>query len=207
MTTKMSLHRVLAELKTLDNRIYDANDDVIATCVLVNGKIKGSTKSVDTFKTDAKANYQSVNDLIDRRYQLKKALTKANAETIVRIAGKEMTIADAIDYKKVIEYKARLLAQLRSNFSSTNSTYNREIELVESKLEDTIKSATSKNEKPDPTLVTTLTESYRKSHPVEVIDPLNISKVIKELSDEVDTFRTEVDAVLSEANATTFVEV
>ena len=207
MTTKMTLHRVLSELKTINKRIDDAMEDFTTTGVLVNGKIKNSSKSVEQFKADAKSGYQSISDLIERRYLLKKALTKANAETIVKIAGKEMTIADAIDYKKVIDYKDALLRRLRSNYLNTNNVYNREIETVECKLEETIKSATSKNEKPDAALVATLTESYRKSHPVEVIDPLNISKVIKELADEVDTFRTEVDAVLSEANATTFVEV
>lgn len=203
----MSLHRVLAELKTLDNRIERATNDLVATGVLVNGKIKGSTKNQEQFVEDAKADYQSVTDLINRRYELKKALTKANAETVVVIAGKEMTIADAIDYKKVIDYKAGLLSTLRSNNANTTSLFNRENEVIENKIEETIKSATSKNEKPEASLVSTITDSYRKSHPIEVIDPLKISKLIKELDDEVNAFRTDVDAVLSEANATTMVEV
>lgn len=207
MEAKLSLHRVLSELKMLDRRITDAIGDVNPQAVMVGNKLKNISLSVEEFETQAKSSLQKVRDLIDRRYKLKCALIKANAETKVTISGKEMTIADAIDYKTVIEYKEQLLRHLRNKFTNVTNMYNSEVEKMETKLDETVKAATNKSDKPDKDLIAALTESYRKANDVKVIDPTHLSEIITTLSKEVDDFKAEVDAVLAEANATTFVEV
>ena len=40
-----------------------------------------------------------------------------------------------------------------------------------------------------------------------MLDPLNLEKKIKTLQNSLDEFNEEVDAVLSESNATTFIEI
>jgi len=42
---------------------------------------------------------------------------------------------------------------------------------------------------------------------VELVDPLDLVKMAKELSDEIDSFETNVDWVLSEANGKTMITV
>ena len=118
-----------------------------------------------------------------------------------------MSIADAIDSKSVIEYKELLLRHLRKKYTEVTARYQNEVDKMESKLEETIKAATNKAEKPDKDIITTLTDSFRKSYSVEMIDPIHLADVINTLSTEIDEFKSEVDAVLAEANATTFVEV
>lgn len=46
-----------------------------------------------------------------------------------------------------------------------------------------------------------------KRNEFEIIDPLNVKQQIEKLSNRIEEFESEVDAVLSESNATTFIEV
>ena len=48
-------------------------------------------------------------DLISRRNKIKSAIIMSNAKTVVEVAGKQMTVAEAIDKKSSIEYEKELL--------------------------------------------------------------------------------------------------
>ena len=92
----MSLHRALSELKTLDKRIHKQIDDSKFVGVKHKNKKVNLFQDEKEFIREAKADYQSIIDLITRKQKIKKAIVEANANTKVTVAGKEMTIADAI---------------------------------------------------------------------------------------------------------------
>jgi len=46
-----------------------------------------------------------------------------------------------------------------------------------------------------------------ETNKVEIVDPLDLHKMAKELGDEIDAFETNVDWVLSEANGKTLITV
>ena len=50
-------------------------------------------------------------------------------------------------------------------------------------------------------------KAYRNSNSWEVIDPVDLKSLIDKLEKEITIFENEVDVVLSESNATTFIEV
>lgn len=46
-----------------------------------------------------------------------------------------------------------------------------------------------------------------KRNEYELLDPLNVKNVIETMEDCINEFESEVDAVLSESNATTIIEI
>ena len=96
-TEKMTVHKALCELKTLDSRIQKCmqqNPFVFAN-KHANSKVAGV--SVGDYCKEVQASYQSANDLIARRDAIKRAVTLSNATVKVTIGGKEYTVAEAIE--------------------------------------------------------------------------------------------------------------
>ena len=52
-----------------------------------------------------------------------------------------------------------------------------------------------------------LRKTYIENNTYDLIDPLNVTKLIEDLSNEVDNFNIEVDAALSVSNAVTVIEI
>ena len=100
MTTEtMSIHQALVELKTLDKRIESAiqEGDWVVANKHSNGKISGI--DLKDFVENVKSRHQKVTSLIARTEAIKRAVVNSNAVTKVTIAGKEYTVAEAIDMK------------------------------------------------------------------------------------------------------------
>ena len=207
MTQKMTLHRVLSELKTLDKRINNgvAKLDVIG---IKKGDKFLKPVSEDEFTSNAKADVESLEALIQRRYDLKRALILANATHTVIVNGMAMTIAEAIDYKAVISYKELEYKRLNRLYQEYLAKFENESRTNEEKLNNLILSATGKDSsKADASTVVALTKSYNETNAIKAVDPINLKQKLETLRNEIDGFMTEVDAVLSEANATVTVEV
>ena len=100
MTTEtMNIHQALVELKTLNKRIESAirEGEWVVANKHSNGKIGGI--DLKDFVEEVKSRYQKVTDLIARAEAIKRAVVNSNAITKVTIAGKEYTVAEAIDMK------------------------------------------------------------------------------------------------------------
>ena len=79
-TEKMTVHRALAELKTLDSRIHKAIQSA-KYCAAVrhnDGKIEGVT--VEEYKRKIKSDFQSVKSMINRRNAMKRAVVLSNCK-------------------------------------------------------------------------------------------------------------------------------
>ena len=164
--------------------------------------------SEDEFTSNAKADVESLEALIQRRYDLKRALILANATHTVIVNGWSMTIAEAIDYKTVISYKELEYKRLNRLYQDYLAKFGNESRTNEEKLNNLILSATGKDSsKADASTVEALTKSYNETNAIKAVDPINLKKKLEALRNEVDGFMTEIDAVLSEANATVTVEV
>jgi hypothetical protein len=203
----MTLHRVLSELKTLEKRINGgiANLNVVG---IKKGDKFMSVTSEDEFTANAKADVESVEALIKRRHELKRALILANATNNVTIGDLTMTIAEAIDYKGVVEYKENEYNRLNRLYREALSKYETENRKNEENLEKFILNMTGKeSSKLDSQELEAMTKMYNKTNEVKLIDPINIKTKIDALRKEIDDFTSEIDAVLSEANATVCVEV
>ena len=98
-TEKMNIHQALVELKTLDKRIDSAIQE--GEWVVANKHSNTKIGGIDLkdFVDNVKSRHQKVTTLIARAEAIKRAVVNSNAVTKVIIAGKEYTVAEAIDMK------------------------------------------------------------------------------------------------------------
>ncbi len=199
--SSLSIARALVELKTLDSRINKLITN--SNYIICKTKNKNYQLTEDDFKKQVESEFQSLNDLITRRDKVKNAIVISNSKTEVEVAGRKMTVSQAIEFKNTIQYKRAVLETMKRQrqYATVESESHRQ--KVQQKIDDNIRIVCGKDVKPDATTIQTITESISKSDPIEVFDPMNLDKVIKELETEIEDFSANVDYVLSESNALT----
>jgi hypothetical protein len=199
----ISITQALAELKLLDKRIQKVVDDVTWADV----KTKSHPVDVEKFSRTANAEYDSFLALVKRRDTMKRAVVSSNAATRVKVGTWEGTVAEAIEYKTSIFYKKRLLDIMKAQLLTAKAQFKEQQESVDARLEKLLHSELGKDVKTSPETITALTNSFRENNKVELVDPLDLSQKSKELEEEIETFETNVDWVLSEVNGKTLIQV
>ena len=201
----LSIARALVELKTLDSRIGKITNNT--NWILLKSKNKNSNINEEEFKKSTISDFQSLNDLIMRRDKIKNAIILSNCSATVLLGDKRMTVSQAIEYKKTIQYKKYLLEILKRQKQSAVVDYENHKQRVQAKVDDNIKVICGKDSKPDATVIQTISDGIAKGDPIEMYDPLNLDKVIKELEMTIEEFTANIDYVLSESNALTTVNI
>ena len=199
----MSITQALAELKLLDKRIQKSLDHVTWAQV----KTKSHPVDTEKFSKSVQAEYQSFIDLVKRRDAIKRAVVTSNATTRVKVADWEGTVAEAIEYKTSILYKRRLLDILRMQLLTAKDQFQEQQEAVDARLEKLLHSELGKDVKTSPETITALTNTFRENNKVELVDPLDLAVRTQALEDEIESFETNVDWVLSETNGKTLITV
>jgi hypothetical protein len=203
--SSISITRALVELKTLDSRINKITGNT--QWIIFKTKNKNSNYSEDEFKRTTQSEFQSLSDLILRRDKLKNAIMKSNSVTEVELGGNKMTVSQAIEYKKTIEYKKKLLDNLKRQRQVVTVEYESHKQRVQNKIDENIKVICGKDSKPDEAVIKSVSEGISKGDPIEIFDPLGLDKVIKEMETTIEDFTANVDYVLSESNALTTIVV
>ena len=210
MTEQMTIHKALAELKVLDSRI---NNEINKYHFVVpnkhsNTKIGGV--SIAEYAESVRNAYKSIRTLINRRNAIKRAVTRSNASTMVKINDVEYTVAEAIDMKSVgVSYLNALRNVLESQYynAKTNADKNNG-ERLEQRTDEYIKSmyqgADMKNLSDE---IRKVREDFVTAQTVELVDPIDTAKEVESIGKEVDAFMAEVDSALSVSNALTTIEV
>ena len=199
MSSPISITRALVELKTLDKRIQKHIDSAVFV------SYKGQFYQPVDASRDAVSAYQSINDLIERRKKIKSAIIKSNATTQVHICGYDMSVAEAIETKSSIKHKKNLLAVMKNQNGSTNTTVENINARVRKELEN--KSSRDNDKEKQQMSLEEFSKMYVNLHGVELFDPLKISQKIEQLEQYIIKFEQEVDYVLAEKNAVTMIEV
>ena len=212
-TEKMTIHKALAELKTMDDRI---NKTIRSTSYVLAAKHsaeKINGVKVNNFKEQMRSGYQKVTDLIKRRDAMKRAVVLSNATTKVKIGDNEYTVAEAIEMKNHgMEFRSALLRQMNSDYiAAQNDLARNGGEALEKKSEQyvlAVIAAQPKNSKmsADSDVMKGLRQTYIENNTYDLIDPLDITKVMEALDAEINEFNAEVDAALSVSNALTVIE-
>ena len=205
---KMTVHKALAELKTLDDRI---NSEITGSVFVranrhSNTKIFG--KAIPDFMADTESSYQSVKALINRRNAMKRAVVLSNAITKVEIGGVEYTVAEAIEMNNHgMENLVDLRDCLREQYSSVKRMVESENgdKLVKA-CENYIQATFGTKEKINNPDIEMAQKAYMANNTYDIVTGLDIEKVIKELTDRIDAFKAEVDSALSVSNALTVIE-
>lgn len=204
----VTIHRALSELKIIDDRITRQLTELIPVGTKQKDKrVNGYYEEVE-FIESAKAGLQSVQDLIVRKNVLKNAIVNSNAVTQVKVGDVEMSVADAINFKSLIEYKKNLADTIDSGLRSARATLEKNNAKVEEVVQTLLEAALGKdNVKTGTTDVDSIRDPFMEKNEWSIVDPLDAEKLVSKLRDEIDGFSSDVDAVLSESNAITLIEV
>lgn len=207
----MTIHRALAELKLIDSRIAKGITLIDPVAIMQKDKLVNGHKTKEEFISDTKSKMQSSLDLIERKNNIKSAIVEANGKTIVTVGGAKMTIADAINFKNVIAVKKSLIESLTNKHRSVLTRFNIENDKINTVALENAKIMLGKQGddrvKPTDDDVNAIVGPFVKRNEYHLIDPLSVETLIETLQNEVDNFEVEVDAVLSEINAITKIEI
>jgi hypothetical protein len=203
---EISISHALVKLKLLDKQIEKIISNFKCTEILVGKKLRNN-KPISDFEKDTKEEFQKLNDLISYRSKLKSAIVKSNANTEVYINEDKLTVAEAIETKSFIKVKKSLLNSLLNE--SHNSNLNiRTINLgIVPRLDKLLEATFSKDQKIKSEDYDSISKPFLEANEAKLLDPINISQVIKNLETEIDNFESQVDIILSEMNAKTIIEV
>lgn len=206
---KMTIHKALCELKILDSRINNAISSA-RFCLAnkhSNEKVNGVT--VEEYQETMKASYNKASDLIRRREAIKRAVVLSNAKTIVKIGGKEYTVAEAIEMNNHgIDLKLQLKNAMKKQYDSAMTAIISKNSVVDDKATEYVvglfgqKESKTANEEYEKAR-----KSYIEANTMELIDPVNILEKIEALEVEIADFTTEVDSAISVSNALTEITV
>jgi hypothetical protein len=210
---KMTIHKALSELKTMDDRIYKAIRSNTYVMAVKHSAEKINGVKVADFKENMKSGYQKVTDLIARRDAMKRAVVLSNATTKVKIGNNEYTVAEAIEMKNHgVEFKKTLLQSLYTAYGSAQNEFNKNNdEAIEKKAEQYVLAVIAAQPKDakmsvDSEAMKAMRKDYIENNKYDMLDPLGVAKVIEALDEEINEFNTEVDAALSVSNALTVIE-
>ena len=196
---KMTVHKALCELKTLDARITKAIQSSTYVFANKHSNAKVSGKTVSAYSDEVK----SACDLIARRDAIKRAVTLSNATTKVTIGGKEYTVAEAIEMKNHgVPMQQKLLDKLvkdnraaRKQADENNGEYL-EMRAVKSLYGNVdMKGASEEIKK--------VRGDFIAAQTMELVDPVNIDAEMKRLEEVINGFTVEIDSALSVSNALT----
>lgn len=211
MTTEtMSIHQALVELKTLDKRIESAiqEGDWVVANKHSNGKISGI--DLKDFIENVKSRHQKVTSLIARTEAIKRAVVNSNAVTKVTIAGKEYTVAEAIDMKNHgIERLRIFLRRLNHDYTMAKAAADRANGAeLERRADDYVRTMIGNTDIKGMTEeVKRLRDEFIKAQTMELVDPIGVLKQIEMLNEQINAFEVNVDSALSVSNALTAIEV
>lgn len=204
----MTIHRALSELKLLDARIEKAITEVNPVAINQKGKKIDGHITEDDFKNSAMSSWQSVNDLIARKVAIKSKIVESNSKTMVKVGDKDYTVADAITFKKIIEHKTKLSTSLAARLRHVVGVMNKNNEQVNKNADQIVNASLSGDaSKATKETVDNIAKPYLENNAFYLFDPLSIQEKITALETEAGTFSTEIDAVLSESNAVTIINL
>lgn len=206
---QLSVTRGLVQLKRLEQRINKKITDLGMYCTANkknSKKVLDGVFTKDEYSQMAKSSFDSLNDLINLRKEIKDAIVKSNATTTVDICGKKYTVAQAIERKKSIEeFEMHMIKVISKSFSTATDrvrVFNDRVEADAQRL-----FGTSSEDKKAEVNRLEMMNMYIETNSYEIIDPLNFNSLKDIMLKEAEDFLSEVDQVLSESNAITMIEI
>ena len=206
---KTTVSRGLIQLKRLDDRINKGISN-IEKFVISNKKKENSVLNGTYTKNDyiekIKSEWQSLNDLMELRKEIKSAIVISNATTKVVVAGKEYTVADAIERKNsILKYENNIIKKMNEVYNLVLTATDLKNKLVEENACNLF--GQQINNKKDEVNRVKMINTYVDLNKWELVDPINLKELKETLNKEVQDFLSEIDSVLTESNAITIIDI
>lgn len=210
VTEKMTVHKALAELKLLDDRIKKAVASGVYCAANKHSNEKIGGVSIEEYKKQMQSGYDKAKDLISRRKAIKKAVVLSNATTKVSIAGVEYTVAEAIEMKNHgVEFDALLMLTMQKQYESSQKLINIENgKDLEARADQYVTAIYGQKEgRTNTDDIEKVKKDFLTANQYELIDPLSVLEKIGDLEQRINEFMAEVDSALSVSNALTEITV
>lgn len=204
---EITITRALAELKLLDSRIQKKIAE--SEFVFFISKKNKNNVNQDNLVSNSKSCFQSITDLIERRKNLKSLIIISNSKTLVKLNGEEMTVAEVIERKQLVEYYKKFVDKMKQNRETVLNLVERQNQSMETDLLKILeinfgKNSTGKTNSDD---IENISKTYRDHNKSEILDGINIDVKIKEIEELINRYETESNFVLSESNAITKIKI
>jgi hypothetical protein len=213
----MTIARALAKLKAVEAEITEFLDPALNKGPLfVSFKrndrdiVSDTSLNEDAFNVQAKSRWDKITDLIEFHSILKSKIAKANNDTVVQVAGREMTVARALNFKaNTLQFYQNLQDRLRrelTEFKQRQTAVDRSIEENAFKI---INEISDKNTAKKDAIenIKTLTGIFTSNVGIAIVDPIGVEKQIEYLRELVAKFKEEIDFILNESNNKIEIEV
>jgi hypothetical protein len=199
---EMSLHRIIAEIKAAEAKLSTLNMNAFVFTVPVD-----SAEDTVEGKRQSQANFDKIAALLTNLATLKAARNLKNATTEVTIAGVKMTIDAALARKSANVYQLQFLNTLRAQMNAGKTRVDQVQAQIEAKIAQQVTAASTGTKKATEEEIKVFRGMAERNTKLEVVAFDGLKGKIDTMAAELEQFATEVDYVLSEANATTKVEV
>ena len=208
-TEKMTIHKALAELKIIGDRINNSisSSTFIKANKHSNEKINGV--SVNEFKSQIQGSWDKSNDLIKRRNSIKRNVVLSNAKTVVKVGNDEFTVAEAIEMKNTgMQYKKELLNQLNRQYvDAIRVTEKENGETLQQKAENYVIGLYGSKDKVNNEEIENVRKQFIVNNTFELVDSIKVREKIDSLEKEIAEFDAEIDSCLSVSNSLTEIEI
>ena len=206
-TRKMTVHEALSKIKVANSRIASLiSNPYINVCKAGAEKINGTP--VADYRKELLGNYDKVMAVINETNAIKAALSRSNASTVISVAGREMTVAEAIYmWKYGIDIKKEMLCELKDQYANACTLIERRNgRELDDRAEKFVSSIYESKDKADPKDVDAMIKKFKDQNFWELVDPVKLADKIRDLETEISQFEEYVDAAIQISNATTVIE-
>lgn len=206
----MTVHKALAELKLLDDRIDKAIAEGVY-CVAnkhSNDKINGIP--LDEYTKTMQGRYDKASDLIKRQAAIKKAVVLSNAVTKVKIVDVEYTVAEAIWMKNHgVEFEEKLMKAMQYHYNTAQMCVkDKNGKDLEERADQYVTAIYGQKEgKANTADIEKVKNDFLTANSYEMVDPLQVLNKIEDLEKKINDFMAEVDSALSVSNALTEITI
>lgn len=212
-TQIMSITRALAELKRLDDKISRAISGNTFVGIQIgknaNAKPNGVQGTVVAVAAQIQGAFDSLDAMFAQRDSIKSKIVQSNAVTRVTIAGRSVTVAEAIELKRSVANKRDLLSVLKRQQTAVNAAISAHNLKLDEAIDSQVKAlyTSEKGAKVTSEQFDNVSKPMKEQKEASVIDPKDIVKSIAALEELISVVDTELDFTLSEINAKTTIVV
>lgn len=201
---KISLHRAIAEIKNLEEKLLTP---MAVVSVASNKDQMVGSMTKEKFESESQGNIDLFVANLERLRVLKTARNLANATVKMKVAGEEMTIDEAIVRKATASFMKQFITIVKQQMvHSTNLVAAASAE-VEKKIEQQMIAIGGSTKKVSEDEVRTIRAMVERSTGKQLVLGKNVESFLKDAENKVENFLLEVDFSLSEINAQTLIEV
>ena len=215
---RMLVTQALDERDFLAKKIMDKINAFKAVDFAKHNESKtcGGNKDRTEYENDTKAAYQQITDLITRYDKIEAAIVASNANTFVETSKGRYTVAAAIALKNRLAasvlpmkngFEVRLIQRMQKEYNDCVVAMDKRNIELERTAEDMRLSILGKDSKTKETKPLEVVEAYVKENKAELVDPLNIEKIIEERTESRNKLLKELETQTKVSNATTFITI